>query len=100
MRCQIGTSKLAQTEARERRGGRRYLAYAFTEQEVAMLSGVLKSKRAVQVNVEIVRAFVRLRRLLASNAELARKLEALEQEYDGQSRAVFDAIRRLMAPDL
>ena len=75
------------------------MAYAFTEQGVAMLSGVLKSKRAVQVNVEIVRAFVRLRRMLASNAELARKLEALEQKYDGQFKVVFDAIRRLMAPD-
>jgi len=63
-----------------------------------MLSGVLKSRRAVRVNVEIVRAFVRLRRMLASNAELARKLEALEQKYDGHFRAVFDAIRRLMAP--
>ena len=75
------------------------MAYAFTEQGVAMLSGVLKSKRAVRVNVEIVRAFVRLRRMLASNADLARKLAALEQKYDGQFRVVFDAIRHLMAPD-
>jgi hypothetical protein len=66
---------------------------------VAVLSGVLKSKRAVEVNVESVRAFVRLRRMLASNVELARKLEALEQRYGGQLRVVFDAIRRLMAPD-
>jgi hypothetical protein len=99
LRYQFGTSKLAPSGVRERRGGRRYLAYAFSEQGVAMLSGVLKSKRAVQVNVEIVRAFVRLRRMLASNAELARKLEALEQKYDGQFKVVFDAIRRLMAPD-
>lgn len=63
-----------------------------------MLSGVLKSRRAVRVNVEIIRPFVRLRRMLASNAELARKLEALEQKYDGHFKVVFDAIRRLMAP--
>ena len=99
LRCQFGTSKLARTGARERRGGRRYLAYAFTEQGVTMLSGVLKSKRAVQVNVEIVRALVRLRRILASNVELARKLEALEQKYDGQVRVRVDALRGLMAPD-
>jgi hypothetical protein len=99
LRYQFGTSKLAPSGVRERHGGRRYLAYPFTEQGVAMLSGVLKSKRAVQVNVEIVRAFVRLRRMLASNADLARKLEALEQKYDGQFKVVFDAIRRLMAPD-
>lgn len=97
LRYQFGTSKLAPTSARERRGGRRYRAYAFTEQGVAMLSGVLKSQRAVRVNVEIVRAFVRLRRMLASNAELARKLGALEQKYDGHFKVVFDAIRRLMA---
>ena len=63
-----------------------------------MLSGVLKSQRAVRVNVEIVRVFVRLRRMLASNAELDRKLETLEQKYDGHFKVVFDAIRRLMAP--
>ena len=80
LRCQFGTSKLAPRSDRERRGGRRYRAYASTEQGVAMLSGVLKSQRAVRVNVEIVRAFVRLRRMLASNAELARKLEALEHK--------------------
>ena len=80
-------------------GGRRYLPYAFTEQGVAMLSSVLRSPRAVAVNVEIMRAFVRLRRMLAGNAELARKLDALEQKYDSQFKAVFDAIRQLMAPD-
>ena len=98
LRYQFGTSKLAPTSVRERRGGRRYRAYACTEQGVAMLFGVLKSQRAVRVNVEIVRAFVRLRRMLASNAELARKLEALEQKYDGHFKVAFDAIRRLMAP--
>lgn len=63
-----------------------------------MLSGVLHSPRAVQVNIEIMRAFVRLRQMLASNAELARKLAALERKYDGQFRIVFEAIRQLMAP--
>ena len=76
----------------------KYLPYAFTEQGVAMLSTVLKSKRAVQVNVEIMRAFVRLRQLLASHKDLARKLVALEKKYDSQFRVVFDAIRQLMAP--
>jgi hypothetical protein len=79
-------------------GGRRYLPYAFTEQGVAMLSSVLRSPRAVRVNIEIMRAFVRLRELLTSNAELARKLEALEKKYDAQFKVVFEAIRELMAP--
>jgi len=76
----------------------KYLPYAFTEQGVAMLSSVLNSERAVRVNIEIMRAFVRLRQMLASNAELARKLEALEKKYDSQFKVVFDAIRQLMAP--
>jgi hypothetical protein len=80
-----------------RRGGRRYRPYAFTEQGVAMLSSVLRSERAVKVNIEIMRAFVRLRQLLASHADLARKLEALERKYDAQFKVVFDAIRKLMA---
>ena len=79
-------------------GGRRIPPYVFTEQGVAMLSSVLKSERAVQVNVEIMRTFVRLRQLLASNAELARKLEMLERKYDAQFKVVFDAIRQLMVP--
>ena len=79
-------------------GGRRYPPYAFTEQGVAMLSSVLKSKRAIQVNIEIMRTFVRLRRILASHAELARKLDALEKKYDAQFRVVFDAIRQLSSP--
>ncbi len=79
-------------------GGRRYLPYAFTEQGVAMLSSVLHSRRAVLVNIEIMRAFVRLRQILASHAELSRKLAALEQKYDAQFKVVFDAIRELMAP--
>ncbi len=79
-------------------GGRRYSSYAFTEQGVAMLSSVLRSKRAVLVNIEIMRAFVRLRQILGAHADLARKLAALERKYDSQFKAVFDAIRELMTP--
>ena len=79
-------------------GGRRYAPYAFTEQGVAMLSSVLRSPRAVAGNVEIMRAFVRLRRVLASHADVARKLDALEKKYDAQFKVVFDAIRKLMEP--
>ena len=71
---------------------------AFTEQGVAMLSSVLNSDRAVQVNIEIMRAFVRLRQIMASRADLARKLESLERKYDAQFKVVFDAIRQLMSP--
>lgn len=74
------------------------LPYAFTEQGVAMLSSVLNSKRAVMVNIGIMRAFVKLRRMLASNAELAQKLDNLEKKYDDQFRVVFEAIRQLMTP--
>jgi ORF6N domain len=76
----------------------KYRPYAFTEHGILMLSSVLNSERAVQVNIEIMRTFVRLRRILASHAELARKLDALEKKYDAQFRVVFDAIRQLMAP--
>jgi hypothetical protein len=91
LRSQIVTS-------RSGHGGRRYASYAFTEHGVAMLSSVLRSGRAIQVSIAIVRAFVRLRRLLASHAALARKLEALEKRYDAQLKVVFDAIRELMGP--
>jgi len=80
------------------RGGRRYAPLAFTEQGIAMLSSVLNSRRAIQVNIEIMRAFVRLRQILASNAQLARKMDALEKKYDAQFKVVFDAIRELMIP--
>ena len=81
-------------------GRRRARPYAFTEQGVAMLSSVLRSRSAVRVNVEIMRAFVRLRKLVASNAELARKLLILEKRSNARFRIVFDAIRRLMVrPD-
>jgi len=79
-------------------GGRRHLPNAFTEQGVAMLSSVLRSPRAVKVNIEIMRAFVRIRQWLASNTELSRKLAELEKKYDAQFKVVFDAIRELMRP--
>jgi hypothetical protein len=82
----------------EGRGGRRYMPYAFTEQGVAMLSSGLRSDRAIHVNIEIMRAFVRLRQMLASHKELAQKLAALEKKYDTQFRVIFDAIRELMTP--
>ncbi len=88
--CQIGISR--------RHGGSRHRPFAFTEQGVAMLSSVLRSPRAVRVNIDIMRAFVHLRQLLQSNAELARKLVELEKKVDAQFKVVFDAIRGLMAP--
>jgi ORF6N domain len=83
------------------RGGRRYLPYAFTEQGVAMLSSVLKSDRAIEVNIAIMRAFVRLRELLGTNKDLARKLEDLERklgQHDQKFQIAFEAIRQLMGP--
>ena len=98
LRCQIGTSKAS-------RGGRRYRPYAFTEQGVAMLSGVLRSKRAVIVNIEIMRAFVELRRAAASYAAIERRLEELEREtdarlgkHDEQLGEIFEALRQMIAP--
>lgn len=75
------------------------MPYLFTEQGVAMLSSVLNSKRAVQVNIEIMRTFVRLRQMLLSNKDLSRRLDELEKKYDTQFKIVFDAIRQLMAPE-
>jgi hypothetical protein len=95
LRFQTGMSKVGG------RGGRRYLPYVFTEQGVAMLSSVLRSRRAVEVNIEIMRAFVQLRRLLSANRELAQKLAQLERKigaHDEQIQAIFNAIRQLMAP--
>lgn len=91
LRSQIGISNSAH-------GGRRYNPLVFTEQGIAMLSTVLRSKRAVRVNIEIMRAFVQLRGLISSNQTLARKLTELEQRYDQQFKVVFDAIRELMSP--
>jgi len=90
LRIHFGTSS--------RWGGRRYNPLAFTEQGVAMLSSVLRSGRAVQVNIAIMRAFVKLREMLASHRDLARRLEEMEKKYDAQFRVVFDAIRELMRP--
>src|SRR3972149_8492853 len=89
---QIGISKT------EGRGGRRFLPYAFTENGVAMLSSVLNSERAMHVNIQIMRTFTKLREMLASNKELAKKLDNLEKKYDTQFKVVFDAIRQLMTP--
>jgi hypothetical protein len=79
-------------------GGRRYLPYVFTEQGVAMLSSVVNSPRAIQVNTAIMRAFVQLREILSTHKDLAGKLEEMEKKYDGQFRQVFEAIRQLMLP--
>jgi hypothetical protein len=91
LRSQIVTSNVG-------RGGRRYRPYAFTEQGVAMLSSVLRSPRAVEVNVEIMRAFVRLRQILATHADLAKRLDELEKKYDKRFSVIFDAIRKLTEP--
>jgi ORF6N domain len=94
LRFQIGISK------NEGRGGRRYAPYAFTEQGIAMLSSVLRSERAVQVNIAIMRTFVRLRKMLTSNEELRRKIEELEERYDTQFQVVFTAIKEMLeAPE-
>lgn len=89
LRSQFATSKKGW-------GGRRYQPYVFTEQGVAMLSSVLNSERAFKVNIEIMRAFVRLRQILASNKELAKRLDELEKKYDVQFKVVFETIRELM----
>jgi len=86
---QSGTSKPG-------RGGRRYAPYAFTEQGVAMLSSVLRSSRAVQVNVAIMRTFVRLREMLTTHEELRRKIDAMEKRYDARFQAVFETIRQML----
>ena len=89
----------SQTVMSNGRGGRRTLPYAFTEQGVAMLSSVLRSQRAVEVNIAIMRTFVQLRRLMDSNRDLAHRIEALETRYDEQFSQVFDAIKQLITDD-
>ena len=79
-------------------GNIKYAPFAFTEQGVAMLSSVLRSQRAIRVNIEVMRAFVKLRRILKEHASLVRKIEAMEKKYDRRFRVVFDALRRLMEP--
>ena len=92
LRYQFGTLEIGRGKYSK------YLPMAFTEQGVAMLSSVLRSKRAIQVNIAIMKTFVRLRELMATHRDLAEKLAALEGKYDHQFKVVFDAIRRLMAP--
>lgn len=84
--------------SRSDHGGRRYAPYAFTEQGVAMLSSVLRSRRAIRANIEIMRAFVRLRRLIQPTAALVKKIDEMEDKYDTQFGIVFEAIRDLMRP--
>lgn len=91
-------SQFVTSSSEEGWGGRRYAPYVFTEQGVAMLSSVLKSQRAIQVNIEIMRAFVRMRQMMASHEELTRRLDELESKYDLRFRVVFDALRKLMKP--
>ncbi|MDD2680190.1 MAG: ORF6N domain-containing protein [Candidatus Omnitrophica bacterium] len=87
LRSQIVTSSF---------GGRRYLPYVFTQEGVAMLSSVLNSERAIKVNIQIMRAFIQLKRILLTNQDLRRKIEVMEKKYDRQFAIVFEAIRRLL----
>ena len=89
LRFQFGTSN-------SNRGGRRYPPYVFTEQGVAMLSSVLNSERAIQVNIQIMRTFTKLREMLATNKELREKIEKLERKYDQRFQAVFNVIKKLL----
>ena len=104
LKSQIVTSSAGGTDLRSQivtsssHGGRRRPPYAFTEQGVAMLSSVLRSARAVEVNIAIMRTFVQLRRLMYTNRDLARKIESLEKKYDEQFAEVFAAIKELVAP--
>lgn len=101
LRRQIGASNeegLMLQIATSNRGGRRYLPFVFTEHGALMAANVLKSQRAVDASVQVVRAFVKMRNMLASNAELSKKIESLEKKYDAQFKSVFDAIKRLMLP--
>ena len=101
LRLQFGTSNSRSQTGTSRWGGRRYLPYAFTEQGVAMLSTVLTSERAIQVNIAIMRTFVRLRHILSTHKELAHKLAQLERKIEGHDqdiRNLFDAMRQLLEP--
>ena len=90
LRCQTGTLKRGRHA--------KYLPYAFSEQGIAMLSSVLNSKRAILVNIQIIRIFTKLRKLLISHEDLKRKIISMEEKYDGQFKIVFDAIRQLLTP--
>jgi predicted ArsR family transcriptional regulator len=89
---------MANWHLKRRRGGRRYMPYVFTEQGVAMLSSVLRSKRAVEVNIAIMRTFVKLWEILAGNEALRRKIEAMEQQYDEQFKLVFKVLSEMVMP--
>ena len=91
LRCQFDTSKKSH-------GGRRYLPYVFTEHGAVMLASILNSPVAIQASVQVVRAFVRLRKMLISHADLKKKIEAMEAKYDTQFKVVFDALRQLITP--
>ena len=100
MRSQIATASAGNSSqfvmSSKKHRGLTYKPYVFTEQGIAMLSSVLRSPRAVQVNIEIMRAFVKIRQWLSSNAELSQRLTALEKKYDAQFKIVFDAIRKII----
>ena len=81
------------------KGGRRYPPYAFTEQGVAMLSSVLRSSRAIQVNIQIIRAFTKLRKMLLTHEDLKRKIESMERKYDKKFKIVFQAIKQMLETD-
>lgn len=103
LRSQFVTSNLRSqfvTSRRQGRGGRRYLPYVFTEQGVAMLSGTLNSERAIEVNIQIMRAFVSLKRMAITYEGLRRKIDEMEKKYDGQFQIVFEAIKKLMEPPI
>ena len=97
LKCQLGIS--SSPDAARAHGGRRAIPYAFTEQGVAMLPSVLRSQRAVEANIAIMRTFVQLRRLMDFNRDLARRIEAMETRYDEQFSQVFDAIKQLISED-
>ena len=90
LRCQFGTSSY---------GGRRYLSYAFTEQGVAMLSSVLNSKKAIRVNIQIIRTFYKLREMVVSNKELNKRIDDLERKYDKRFRVIFENIKLMIQED-
>jgi len=98
LRCQFGTSNLRSQNATSKKGGRRYLPYAFTEHGVAMLSSVLNSEKAIQVNIAIMRAFIKLRRLGLTYSILRHKIDSMEREYDKRFQAIFNAMEKLLEP--
>jgi len=98
LRSQFATSNEKKLQkSQDDRGGRRYNVYAFTEQGVAMLSSVLRSKRAVAMNIHIVRVFTRMREMLLTHKELREKIDKMEQKYDKNFRVVFDALKQMLA---